>query len=77
MRRKAPHEALRNSAEEDRLEETGVIEKNDQPDVGPRIARRVADPAEIMVIKHLAQVFQEEKKREDCQAAQFRHEYEA
>src|SRR5206468_9562635 len=56
-----------------RLEETGVIQKDDKPDVRPWILRRLSDPAEIGTEKNLAQILQKDQQGRDSDAAQEGH----
>ena len=69
----APDETVRNTAEEDGLEEAGVVEKNHQPQIGPWIARRLTDEFEIVSVKNSAQIFQVNEQRKDGDAAKERH----
>src|SRR5581483_306324 len=73
VRRNAPDEAVRHAAKKHRLEQTGVIEKRHQTDARPRIARRLADPPEIVAIETLAEVLQEKQQREHEDAAKEAH----
>src|SRR5205814_1894613 len=73
MRGDAPEEAIRNAAEEDGLEERGVVEKGDEADFRPRIARRVADECEVVFVEDPAQVFEDEQHREDSDASRETH----
>src|SRR5438270_13053538 len=73
VRRQPPKESLGNGAEEDRLEEAGVVEKNDEPDVRPRVAWRVADEYEIVAIKNAAEILQIRQKPKNADAAKKRH----
>src|SRR5207253_9520524 len=60
----SPHETIRNAAEKDRLEKTRVIEKSDESDVLPWVWRRRSDEPEIVAVKDLAQVLQQEQHAE-------------
>src|SRR5205085_12604448 len=69
-----PEEAIRNGDEEDGLEERGVIEKGDEADFRPRIARRIADECEVVFVEDPAQVFEHEQHREDSDASRETHD---
>src|SRR5438105_14343171 len=73
VRRKTPDESIGNSAQEHRLEQAGVVEKDDQANVGPRIWRRRTNPGEVGTIKNLAQKLEQKQYAEDGRAAEERH----
>ena len=73
MRCKTPDESIGNAAQEHRLEQAGVVEKNDEANVRPRILRSRTNPGEVGTIKNLAQKFEQEQHAEDGCAAEEGH----
>ena len=73
VRGDSPDEIIRQAAEKHRLEETGVIEEGNQPDLAPRFWRNIAHPSEVVAVENLAQVLEHHEHGEHRNAAQELH----